>query len=73
MWPQFAHHWAERCCCCSQAALVCVAAVGLGHVDENAGAEERSRVHHPGRVPLLPLRNHWPQHERLLPREQKDL
>lgn len=58
---------------CCQAALVCVAAVGLGHVDENAGAEERSRVHHPRRVPLVPLRNHWPQHERLLPREEKDL
>lgn len=43
-----------------------VAAVGLGHVDANAGAEERQRVHHPRRVPIVPLRNHRPQHERLL-------
>lgn len=43
-----------------------VVAVGLGHVDENAGAEERQRVHHPRRIPIVPLRNHRPQHERLL-------
>lgn len=45
------------------------AAVGLGHVDENAGAEERPGVHHSWRVPLLPFWNHRPQHERILPRK----
>lgn len=60
------HQWSRYG---SEAALTCVAALGLGHVDENAGAEERAGVHHPRRVPVLPLRHHRPQHERILPRE----
>lgn len=45
------------------------AALGLGHVDEDAGAEERQRVHHSRRVALLPLRHHRPQHEWIFPCE----
>lgn len=44
-------------------------AVGLGHVDADARAAAGPRVHHSGRVPLLPLRDHRPQHEWILPRK----
>lgn len=44
-------------------------ALGLGHVDADARAAPRPRVRHPRRVPILPLRHRWPQHEWLLPCE----
>lgn len=59
----------KGCCCPNKLTAHCCQALGLGHVDADAGAEERPGVHHSRRLPLLPLRDHRSQHERILPRE----
>ena len=41
--------------------------VGLGHVDASAGGPSRSWVRGAWRVPYIPLRVVWPQHEPILP------